>query len=82
MDATTFDIRAVELTPSREGDSPALRGLPDQIPEDEDRMQCLTAFTERIAARAPDCQTAEIHIRVAPLNHLNALGTAEFARVA
>lgn len=79
MDATTSDIRAVEFTPSREGDSPA---LPDQIPEDEATMQSLTAFTERIAARDPSRETAEIHIRVAPLNHSDALGTAEFVRVA
>jgi hypothetical protein len=28
-------------------------------------MRCLKAFAERIAARDPDRQTAEIHIRVA-----------------
>ncbi|GAB1379908.1 hypothetical protein MASR1M49_27540 [Pararhodobacter aggregans] len=82
MDATTSDIRAVEFTPSREGNSPVQPDLLDQIPEDEARMRCLTAFAERIAARDPDCQTAEIHIRVAPLNHFDALGTAEFVRVA
>lgn len=72
MDATTFDIRAVELTPNREGDSPV---QPDQIPEDEDNMQSLKAVCEHFAARDPSCETAEIHIRVAPLNHFDALST-------
>ena len=35
MDTATGDIRAVELTPSREGDSPVLPDLLDQIPPDE-----------------------------------------------
>ena len=30
----------------------------------------------------PDCQTAEIHIRIAPMNRFSALGTAEIIRVA
>jgi hypothetical protein len=33
-----------------------------------------------MAARGPDRQTAEIHIRVALVNRFNALGTAEIAR--
>jgi len=33
MDTVTSDIRAVEFTPSREGDSPLLRDLLGQIPE-------------------------------------------------
>ncbi|MDP5221100.1 transposase, partial [Ruegeria sp. 2205SS24-7] len=45
-------------------------------------MRCLKAFGERIAARDPDRQTAEIHIRIALRNRFNALGTAEFTRVA
>ena len=156
MDTATSDIRAVEFTPSREGDSPVLPDLLDQIPDDEDigtvtadgaydtrrchsaiiahggtaiipirknarpwkddcpaararnetlratrhygrafwkrwtgyhirsraeaRMRCLKAFGERIAARDPDRQTAEIHIRVALINRFNALGTAEIVR--
>jgi len=44
-------------------------------------MRCLKAFGERIAARDPDHQTAEIHIRVALMNRFNALGTAEIVRV-
>jgi hypothetical protein len=158
MDTATSDIRAVEFTPSREGDSPVLPDLLDQIPDDEDigtvtadgaydtrrchsaiiarggtaiiptrkngrpwkedcpaalvrnetlratrhygrafwkrwtgyhvrsraeaRMRCLKAFGERIAARDPDRQTAEIHIRVALMNRFNALGTAEIVRMA
>ena len=157
MDTATSDIRAVEFTPSREGDSPVLPDLLDQIPEDEEiatvtadgaydtrrcqsaiiargatpiipirkngrpwkedctaararnetlratrhygrafwkrwtgyharsraeaKMRCLKAFGERIAARDPDRQIAEIHIRVALMNHFNALGTAEIVRV-
>ena len=46
------------------------------------RMRCLKSFGERIAARDPDRQTAEIHIRVALMNRFNALGTAEIVRVA
>jgi len=46
------------------------------------RMRCLKAFGERIAARHPDSQTAEIQIRVALINRFNALGTAEIIRMA
>ena len=45
-------------------------------------MRCLKAFGERIAARDPDRQTAEVHIRMALMNRFNALGTANIARVA
>ena len=48
----------------------------------EAKMRCLKSFGERIAARDPDRQTAEIHIRVALINRFNALGTAELVRVA
>ena len=158
MDTATSDIRAVEFTPSREGDSPVLPDLLGQIPQDEDigtvtadgaydtrrchsaviargataiipirkngrpwkddcpdararnetlratrhygrafrkrwtgyharsrveaKMRSLKSFGERIAARDPDRQTAEIHIRVALMNRFNALGTAEIIRVA
>jgi IS5 family transposase len=158
MDIATSDIRAVEFTPSREGDSPVLPDLLGQIPEDEDigtvtadgaydtrrchgaviarggtaiiptrrngrawkedcpaakarnetlratrhygrafwkrwtgyharsrveaKMRCLKAFGERIAARDPDRQAAEIHIRAALINRFNALGTAKVVRVA
>jgi hypothetical protein len=47
----------------------------------EAKMRCLKSFGERIAARDPDRQTAEIHIRVALMNSFNALGTAEIVRV-
>lgn len=40
------------------------------------------SFGDRIAARDPDHQTAEIHIRVALMNRFNAPGTAEIVRVA
>src|SRR5690554_2675014 len=48
----------------------------------EAKMRCLKAFGERISARDPDRQTAEIHIRIALMNHFSALGTAEIVRVA
>lgn len=41
-----------------------------------DWMRCLTAFGERIAARHPDRQTAEIQICVALINRFNVPGTA------
>ena len=158
MDTATSDIRAVEFTPSSDGDSPVLPELLDQIPESEEigtvtadgaydtrrchtaiidrqatpiipirkngrpwkedcpaaiarnetlrstrhygrafwkrwtgyharsrieaKMRCLKAFGERIAARHPDSQTAEIQIRVALINRFNALGTAEVVRIA
>jgi len=158
MDPATSDIRAVEFTPRRDGDSPVLPDLLSQILEDEQigtviadgaydtrrchkaitdrqgtaiipirrngrlwkedcpaararndtlratryygrafwkrwtgyharsrieaKMRCLKSFGERIMARDPDRQTAEIHIRIALMNRFNALGTAEIVRVA
>ena len=171
MDTATSDIRAVEFTPSGDGDSPVLPELLDQIPQDEqigtvtadgayDTRRChtaiierqataiipirkngrlwkedcpaararnetlratrhygrafwkrwtgyharsrieakmpsqisleplaldlldLKAFGERISARDPDRQTAEIQIRIALMNRFSALGTAEIIRVA
>ncbi|MBR9766707.1 MAG: IS5 family transposase [Rhodobacteraceae bacterium] len=158
MDPATSDIRAVEFTPSRDGDSPVLPELLDQVPQDEPigtvtadgaydtrrchtavlereavpiipirkngrpwkddgpaarvrneilratrhygrafwkrwtgyhirsrieaKMRCFKAFGERIAARDPDRQTAEVQIRIALMNRFNALGTAEIVRMA
>ncbi len=45
-------------------------------------MRCLKSFGERIMARDPDRQTADVHIRVALMNRFNALGTADIVRVA
>lgn len=45
-------------------------------------MRGLKSSFERIAARDPDRQTAEIHIRIALMNRFNALGAAEIVRVA
>ena len=45
-------------------------------------MRCIKTFDERIAARHPDSQTAEIQIRVALVNRFSALGTAEIVRLA
>lgn len=41
----------------------------------------LKAFGDRIAARDPDRQTAEIQIRIARMNRFSALGTADIVRV-
>ena len=48
----------------------------------EAKMRCLKAFGERIPARDPDRQTAEIQIRIALMNRFSALGTAEIVRAA
>ena len=45
-------------------------------------MRCLKAFGERIAARDPDRQTAEIQTRIALINRFNAPGTAKIVRMA
>ena len=44
-------------------------------------MRCLKAFGERIAARDPTRQTAEIHIRIALMNRFSTLGTGEVVRM-
>lgn len=41
------------------------------------RMRNLKSFGERIASTEPNRQTAEMHIRVAPMNRFTALGAAE-----
>jgi hypothetical protein len=48
----------------------------------EAKMGCLKSFGDRITARDPDRQTAEIHIRIALMNRFSALGQAEITRVA
>ena len=45
-------------------------------------MGCLKSFGERIMAKDPDRQAAEIHTRIALMNRFSALGTAEITRVA
>ncbi|MDD7972261.1 IS5 family transposase, partial [Roseinatronobacter alkalisoli] len=47
----------------------------------EAKVRCLKAFGERINARDPDRQTAEIQICIALMNRFSALGTAEIVRV-
>jgi hypothetical protein len=60
MDTASSDIRAVEFTPSRDGDSPVLPELLDPIPDGEeigivtadganDTRRCHTAITDRQA---------------------------------
>lgn len=48
----------------------------------EARMGCLKSFGDRLMARNPDRQTAEVHVRVALMNRFSALGEAEIVRVA
>jgi Transposase DDE domain len=48
----------------------------------EAKMLCLKSFGDRIMAREPDRQTAEIHVRIALMNRFSGLGTAEIMRVA
>jgi Transposase DDE domain len=47
----------------------------------EAKMRYLKAFGERIAARDPDRQTAEIQIRIALLNRFSVIGTTEIVRM-
>ena len=54
----------------------------DTAPEIGSRARRREAFGERILARDPDRQTAEIHIRGSLINRFNALGTAEILGVA
>jgi len=64
MDTATSDIRAVEFTPSSDGDSPILPELLEQIPESEeigtvtadgayDTRRCHTAILDRQATPIP-----------------------------
>ena len=45
-------------------------------------MGCLKSFGDRIMAKDPDRQAAEIHTRIALMNRFSALGQAEITRVA
>lgn len=64
MDATSSDIRAVEFTPSRDGDSPVLPDLLDQIPEDEeiDTVTSDSAYDTRRYHAAIIARDAEVII--------------------
>ena len=57
MDTATSDIRAVEFTPSSDGDSPVLPELLDQIPEGEE----IGTVTADGAYDMRRCHTAIIH---------------------
>jgi hypothetical protein len=48
----------------------------------EAKMRCVKLLGERLSARPPNRQTAEIQIRAALLNRFTALGTPETTRVA
>jgi hypothetical protein len=54
MDTATSDIRAVEFTPSHDGDSPILPELLDQIPEDEQIGTVTAPLGGTAACRAMD----------------------------
>jgi hypothetical protein len=45
-------------------------------------MRRFKSLGERLMARDPDRQTAEIHTRIALMNRFSALGRAEITRVA
>ena len=60
----------------RNGSSLAASGLADA------KMGCLKSLRDRIMAKDPDRQTAEIHTRIALMNRFSALGRAEITRVA
>ncbi len=81
MDPATSDIRAVEFTPSREGDSPVLPDLLGQIPKNEeigsvtadaayDTRRCHIAILERDAVPIipirRERSTVEADCRAAP----------------
>lgn len=40
----------------------------------ETKMHCLKLLGQRLMARRPDCQVAELHVRVAVMNGFTALG--------
>ncbi|MBE3637185.1 transposase [Mangrovicoccus sp. HB182678] len=65
----------------RKGLPEALGGRPGPQPH-RGGMRCLKCFGERIIARDPDRQTAEIHIRAPLVTRFDACGTAEIMRVA
>jgi hypothetical protein len=48
----------------------------------EAKMRCVKLLGERLSARTPDRQTAELQIRAALLNRFTQLGTPETVRVA
>ena len=48
----------------------------------EAQMRRIKSFGDRVGARDPDRQTAEIHTRIALMNRFSALGRAEMVRVA
>ncbi len=63
MDTATSDIRAVEFTPSGDGDSPVLPELLDQIPEGE-QIGTVTAPSHGLHAnRCPLPGRACLHAR-------------------
>jgi hypothetical protein len=67
MDTATSDIRAVEFTPSSDGDGTVLPALLDQIPEGEE-IGAVTAPSRDIASRCPAGQwTAPMTRAVATL---------------
>jgi len=72
MDTATSDIRAVEFTPSREGDSPVLPDLLGQIPQDEDigTVTADGAYDKGIKLRPPDLGRPPVARRHRERHHL------------
>jgi hypothetical protein len=65
MDTARSDMRAMEFTPSRDGDSPVLADLLGQIPEDEQ----IGAVTPDGAYDTRRCHTAIIEHDAVPFGH-------------
>jgi hypothetical protein len=63
MDTATSDIRAVEFTPSRDGDSPVLPELLDQIPDGEETGTMTAPSYGLQANRCPLPGRACVHAR-------------------
>ncbi len=63
MDTATSNIRAVEVTPGSDGDSPVLPGLLDQIPEGEEIPGLIRRSGKCAYARLPSglCQAATLY---------------------
>ena len=65
MDTATSDIRAVEFTPSSDGDSPVLPELLDQIPEGEEigTVAADGAYDTRRCHSAIHCPAVRVYMR-------------------
>ena len=81
---TWTPIGGPDRMPIDNGRSRAEARMPSSIPLEPGAPDLfdLKSFGARIAARDPDRQNTEVHIRAALINRFSALGTAEIVRVA